>query len=285
MSRRGRIIILLGLILALITAGGAYYYLQQGVAPPPAEEEKTQTKPALIALQPIEERADIPAEAVGTKEWPEDLVPADALSNPAEVVGKAALVPIMEGQIILPDMLIDKERALEEGGFASFAIPEGKVAFAVPVDEVHSVAGAIQPGDFVDVLVTVTFEAVKRTGVVTEEVEEVVYPLQVLATQLTLQDVEVLGVGTWNVLPATEEGAAPTREGGGLPLQNFLTLLVNQQDALVLKYARDDPNFNVDFALRGVEDHTIVNTESVTLQYILTRFKVTTPAPPPTIGP
>lgn len=278
MRRGGRILILLGLVLAIVTAGVAYYFLQQRAVPPP--EEEIRTKSVLIALQPIEERADIPLEAVGTKEWPEDLVPANALDNPADVVGKAAIVPIMEGQVIRSDMLIDKETVLEEGSFAAFAIPEGKVAFAVPIDDIHSVAGAIQAGDFVDVLVTITFEAQKPTGVVTEEGEEEVQFVQVLATQLTLQDVEVLRVGGWNVPPPTEgeEEAAP-------PPQDFLTLLVSQQDALVLKYARDDPNFNVDFVLRGVKDHTIMSTESVTLEYVLRRFKVTLPAPPPAIGP
>ena len=277
--RRGRLLIFLGLILALITAGAAYYLLQQGVIIPRPQQEEIRTRPVLVALQPIEERADISAEAVGTKEWPEELVPAQALSNPAEVVGKTALVPIMEGQIILPEMFVDKEKVIEEGSFAALAIPEGSVAFAFPVDDIHSVAGAIQAGDFVDVLVTITFEGQKPTGVVKEEGEEEVQPVQVLATQFTLQDMEVLRVGAWNVPPPAEEGEAPP-----LP-QGFLTLLVSRQDALVLKYARDDPNFNVDFALRGVEDHTIVSTESVTLEYILTRFNVTTPALPPTIGP
>ncbi len=276
MSRRGRLLIFLGLILAVMTTGVTYYILQQGAGPAP--EVEIRTKPVLVALQPIKERADIPVEVVGTKEWPEDSVPASAFSNPADVMGKAAMVPILEGQIIRSDMLIDKERVVEEGSFAAFAIPEGKVAFAVPIDNIHSVAGAIQAGDFVDVLVTITFQVQRRTGVVTEEGEEI-ETVQALTTQLALQDVEVLRVGAWNVPPPTEEGEPAPQP------QDFLTLLISQQDALVLKYARDDPNFNVDFALRGVEDHTIVSTESVTLQYILTRFNVTTPAPPPTIGP
>ncbi len=277
MLRRGRLLIFLGLILAIVAAGGTYYILQRGVGPAP--EVEMRTKPVLIALQPIEERADIPVEAVGTKEWPEESVPANALNNPADVVGKAAMVPILEGQIIRSDMLIDKEKVLEEGSFAAFAIPEGKVAFAVPIDNIHSVAGAIQAGDFVDVLVTITFQVQRQTGVVTEEGEEGLESVQALTTQLALQDVEVLRVGAWNVPPPTEEGEA------AIPPQDFLTLLVSQQDALVLKYARDDPNFNADFALRGVKDHTIVSTESVTQEYILRRFKVTLPAPPPTIGP
>ncbi len=275
MLRRGRLLILLGLILAVITAGVAYYLLREGVAPA-AEEIKT--KPVLVALQTIEERSDITMDEVGTKDWPVDSVPPNALSNPAEAVGKTAIMPIMEGQIILSNMLIDKEAVVEEGSFAAFAIPEGKVAFAVPIDNLHSVAGAIQAGDFVDVLVTVTFQAKRRAGIVVEG-EEQIETVQALVTQLTLQDVEVLRVGAWNVPPPPEEGeAAP-------PIQDFLTLLIASQDALVLKYARDDPNFNVDFALRGVGDHNIVSTESVTLQYILARFNVSLPAPPPTVGP
>ena len=140
--RRGRLLIILGLILALITAGVAYYLLQQGAAPAP---EEIKTKPVLVALQTIEERSDITMEKVGTKDWPVDSVPPNALSNPAEAVGKTAIVPIMEGQIILSTMLIDKQAVMEEGSFAAFAIPEGKVAYAVPIDNLHSVAGAIQP--------------------------------------------------------------------------------------------------------------------------------------------
>jgi len=278
MLRRGRLLILLGLILALVTAGVAFSVLR-GAGPAP--EERVLTAKIVVAKQPIDERADVTLEALGTEEWPLESIPENALRNPEEAVGKVALVPIAEGQPVLSTMVMGKEEAKEAGGFASLGVPEGKVAFALPIEDRNSVAGAIQAGDFVDVLVTIKFTLLEEvpTEVLEEGEKEVKVGGEVLATQLTLQDVEVLRVGLWAPPPPTEEGEIPA------PTQNYLTLLVNQQDALVLLYLREDPNVTIDFALRGVEDHTIVSTESVTLQYILTRFNVTTPAPPPTVGP
>ena len=278
MLRRGRLLILLGLILALITAGVAYYVLR-GAAPAP--EEVVKTAKIVVAKQPIGERQDVTLEALGTEEWPLESIPENALRNPAQAAGKVAVVPILEGQPVLSSMVMGKEEAREAAGFASFGVPEGKVAFALPIEDRNSVAGAIQAGDFLDVLMTIKFtllEEVPAEGFEEGE-KEVKVGGEVLATQLTLQDVEVLRVGLWTPPPPTQEGEIPA------PAQNYLTLLVDQQDALVLLYLRDDPKVTIDFALRSVEDHTIVSTESVTLQYILTRFNVTTPAPPPTIGP
>lgn len=284
MLRRGRLLILLGLILALVTAGVAYYVLR-GAGPAPEEEIKTAQ--IVVAKQPIDERQDVTLEALGTEEWPLESIPENALRNPAQAAGKVAVVPIAEGQPVLSSMVMGKEEAREAEGFASLGVPEGNVAFAVPIEDRNSVAGAIQAGDFVDVLVTIKFtllEEVPAEGLPEGEggeavAQEVRAGGGVLATQLTLQDVEVLRVGLWAPPPPTEEGGVPP------PTQNYLTLLISQQDALVLLYLRDDPNVTIDFALRGVEDHIIVSTESVTLQYILTRFNVTTPAPPPTAGP
>lgn len=279
MARRGRLLILLGLILALVTAGLAYYMLR-GAGPAPSEQ--IQTAQVVVARQDIGQRQEITSEALTTDEWPVGSIPEKALRNPAQAVGKIALVPIVEGQVILADMVASREAAMEAGGLASLGVPEGKVAFAFPIDDRNSVAGAIQAGDFVDVLVDVRFKLLTEQpveGEVAGETEVVATGEQVLSTQLTLQDVQVLKVGLWTLPPAPKEGeVAP-------PTQNYLTLLVNQQDALVLQYLRDDPNISVDFALRGVGDHNIVSTESVTLQYLLARFNVSLPAPPPTIGP
>lgn len=278
MLRRGRLLIFLGLVLALVTAGVVYYVLR-GAGPAPEERVKTAT--IVVARQPIDEREDVTLEALGTEEWPLESIPENALRNPAQAVGKVAVVPIAEGQPVLSSMVIGKEEAREAEGFASLGVPEGKVAFAVPIEDRNSVAGAIQAGDFVDVLVTIKFTLLEAVPAEegAEGEKQAKAAGEVLATQLTLQDVEVLRVGLWTPPPPVEEGGVPA------PTQNYLTLLLNQQDALVLLYLREDPNVTIDFALRGVEDHAIVSSESVTLQYILARFNVTTPAPPPTVGP
>lgn len=276
MRRRGRILILLGLILGLVAFGLAYFQLQppeELVARPPQ-----QTTQVLVATQNIPERTQVFVEAVRTEERPVDQVPANALTNPAQVQGTWTLFPIFQGQVIVSDMLVDRARVVEEGLYASFAIPAGKVAFAFPVDDFNSVAGAIQAGDFVDIMVTIRFRVLEEAfvqGTLTRtELGEA------LVAQLTLQDVEVLKVGLWGAPPAPP---AEGQEQAPAPTQNFLTVLLNQQDALALKYFRDDPSFKVDFALRGIGDHTVVTTEAVTLDYLLDRFVIVEPSTLPRV--
>lgn len=282
MRRRGRVLILLGLILAILAFILAYFLLQGGAAPPPVE-----TAQVVVALAPIAERSEVPVEAVGTKELPLDAVPPNALRDPSEVLGKFTLVQIFPGQVILSDMVVDKSEVQKTGAFASFAIPAGKVAIALPITDQSDVARAIQAGDFVDVLVTIRYQVVEERlspeGVVTQtELGE----SQVV--QLTLQDVEVLKMGLWGVTQAAQEQQGQQQLGEEqqqAPARGpeFITLMVSQQDALVLKYVRDDPAFIVDFALRGVGDHNLVTTDSVTLDYLLTRFNIVQPTALPRI--
>lgn len=282
MRRRGRVLILLGLILAIVAFILAYFLLQGAAAPPPPE---IQTAQVLVALQPITERTEVPVESVGPKEFPLDAVPPNALRDPSEVLGKFAIVPIFPGQVIVAEMLVDKAEAQKTGLYASFAIPPGKVAITMPITDLSNVARAIQAGDFVDVLVTIRFKVVEET--VSPEGAVAITELgESLVVQLTLQDVEVLKVGLWGpVQPPAEEGGQQTEQQQQARARGpeFLTLLVSQQDALVLKFARDDPAFTVDFALRGVEDHSLVTTDSVTLEYLLTRFNIAQPTALPRI--
>jgi hypothetical protein len=58
-----------------------------------------------------------------------------------------------------------------------------------------------------------------------------------------------------------------------------LTLLLDQQDALVLKFALES-EASIDLVLRGREDHETVRTETVSLEYVMTRFEITVPPEP-----
>jgi len=60
-------------------------------------------------------------------------------------------------------------------------------------------------------------------------------------------------------------------------LPQVLTLEVDPQDALVLKYARET-GAQLDLALRAAGDkETRFTTEAVTLQYLFERFRVSIP--------
>jgi len=83
---------------------------------------------------------------------PEDTVPADHFSRTSEVLGRGVVVRITKGDFLLPGKLADTNA----GSGLSGLIPTGMRAVSVRVNEVVSVAGYVQPGTRVDVLVTGT---------------------------------------------------------------------------------------------------------------------------------
>jgi len=287
--RRGRLFIILGLILAIVTAAGAYLLLNQPGEAPALEE--VHTTRVVVAIQNVGKGQPILPEVVTMTDWPKDQVPPGAILNQADVSGKLARIPIFQGQVLQQEMLIDEEEMIAEGTHASWQIPRGKVAVAFPVTRLSSVAYAVQAGDFVDVLVTIHLVDLDLQSQVKEPVERVgteggiigqQKPRQV--SQLTLQDVEILRVGEW----ATDEGLGeeppPEQQGGqATPVPrgpDIITLLVDQQDALVLKFARESGAI-IDLALRAREDHEPASTESVTLDYMIRRFSIVVPPKQP----
>lgn len=290
--RRGRLFVLLGLILAIVTAAGAYLLLSQQQAGP-AGPQAVPTTRVVVAIQNIGEGQPILPETTTMTDWPKDQVPPGAILNQADVAGKLARVPIFQGQVLQREMLIDKEQMIAEGTHASWQIPPGKVAVAFPVTRLSSVAYAVQAGDFVDVLITLHLVDVDLETQVKEPVERVGVeggiigtqtPRQV--TQLTLQDVQVLRVGEWT--PEQAAADQQPRQGQQQGTQeapkpagpDIITLLVDQQDALVLKFLRESGAV-IDLALRARDDHNLVSTESVTLDYVVRRFNVAVPPKQP----
>lgn len=251
MRRSGRLLILLGLILAVITSVATLFMLRSR-----PEEVGTPAVPmasVVVAFQNIEAYVPVPADAIGIKQWPADKIPPDAIQDPADAVGKLTRSPIFPGQILLSAMLIDKETEetrLGLGSDASFIIPAGKVAVAMSVDDISGVAGAIQAGDRVDVMVSMRLTEDTARGTINRPV-----------TQFTLQDVEVLRIGPWGI---------PTQQQD--QRQRTITFLVDRQQAITLKYLRE--NALVDLALRAAGDHEQVTTDAVGEDYMIREFDI-----------
>ncbi|MGQ9668382.1 MAG: Flp pilus assembly protein CpaB, partial [Anaerolineae bacterium] len=149
--KRGRILVLIGIILGLVTTVAVFLILRspEKEAAGPAEVPKQKV---LIAIQNIGQAQPIDPAAVELREIEQSQVPPDAVMSTADIVGKLAAVDIVQGQIIRRDMLTDKKSIVEKGINASFLIPPGRVAVAFPIDELSSVAYALEPGDSVDML-------------------------------------------------------------------------------------------------------------------------------------
>ncbi len=159
--RRGRLLILLGLILGLGTAVIVLVVLTRGgpagigpaPAPPSGAPTEVPTQKVWVALQPVPRGGEFVEGTLGLRDWPTSNVPPDVIGDVSETIGRVAAVDIVQGQPILRSMLAEMGAA----GQAALLIPEGRVAVAFPINKQSSVAYAIQPGDYVDVLIVASF--------------------------------------------------------------------------------------------------------------------------------
>jgi Flp pilus assembly protein CpaB len=226
---------------------------------------------------------------------PANNVPPDVIADEAELIGKVVKTDIFQGQPIVRSMLTE----VVVGSEAAFAIPEGKVAVAFPITRFSSVGYGIEAGDHVDVLLSARFidrEEEKQSArdtidfrvevmgrLAAADVESASFEVPIFeakarpVTQLVVQNAGVLKVGAWATPtpPPVEEGAEAPPPPASVP-PDMVILVVSQQDALVLKYAREN-NFILDLALRAAGDEAPVTAEAVTLEYMVRRFKISFP--------
>lgn len=253
MRRNGRVLFILGFVLAVLSALGLYALLITS-KPPPATVPTTKL---VVAFQSVTERSEIGAAQVGVVDWPETLpTPIGAYASPSDAIGKLAKGAIYPGQPILDEMLIDKADVKQLHSNASLVVDESYRALALPVKIDTNVAEAVQAGDRIDLIATFTVQPVAvGTGATAPAITK---------THRLLEDVLVLQVGPW---PNTAE--QPKEGGDGS--YTVVTLLLNLQDAQVVKFAQLQAD-DVSMVLRHANDHTVDETEPVTIQYLNKRF-------------
>lgn len=111
--------------------------------------------PAKAASQVVVAETDIApgtplsGRALRVASWPRDIIPAKAVSNPKELEGRVAQTSIAKGEPILPAKLAPEGTAAGLGGLLDLNC----LAVTVKTDEVSGVAGFVNPGDRIDVLV------------------------------------------------------------------------------------------------------------------------------------
>ena len=105
-----------------ITAGGAlafgtYNFMQQR----PVQTASIPTRPVVVAAADLDVGAELRREDIRIIEWPANYVPANAISDPKDVIGRGIVLPVIQNEPILPNKLASKE----EGSGLPPAIPPG----------------------------------------------------------------------------------------------------------------------------------------------------------------
>ena len=172
--------------------------------------------------------------------WPASSVPAGAFSSIDQVTkaNRVALRPIVVGEPVLASRVSGTDgRAV-----LSANLPDGALAYAVPINDVLGVGGFIRPGDSVDVLLTRQIPGEGATG--SDKMTEVV-----------LEAVPVLGIDQVSDEAKTEPGVPKTA-----------TLQVDTFGAQKLALARELGTLSL--ALRNVASQVTGARQSVTARML-----------------
>lgn len=314
--KRGGLFLMLGLLLMIGAVAG--FLLLSRSSTPTEQPDQTQApqRQVLVALQDIPRGTIIGQDMVGMQAYPVDSLQdleAELILDADQAVGKIARSDIARRQPVLAGMLLESAKGRLGGSDASLLLPEGEVAMAFRTDQLSSVAYALQPGDHVDVLITLRlldldpefqsklvndmifvdpegniirmpYGREERNAPLFEEAMAVPSEQQRsrMVTQLTLQNLPVLNVGNWTddtmePVPTPTPGGRQQNQTPTEPqLPDVITPALSQQDALVLKYAQE-AGASITFVLRRNGDEAQIETTSVTLQYLMERFKIDTP--------
>jgi pilus assembly protein CpaB len=106
----------------------------------------------VVAAVDLQVGAEIGRDDIRIINWPANAVPTQAITDPAAVVGRGLVMPMIENEPFLELKLASKEA----GAGLPPAIPPGLRAVSVKVNEVIGVAGYVLPGTRVDVVATVS---------------------------------------------------------------------------------------------------------------------------------
>ena len=217
-----------------ITAGGAlafgtYNFIQQR----PAQTVSIPTRPVVVAAADLDVGAELRSEDIRIIDWPANAVPANAIGDPKDVIGRGIVLPVIQNEPILPNKLAQ----VGGGGGLPPAIPPGLRAVSVRVNEVIGVAGYVLPGTHVDVVATVS-----PTGSGAD-----------MTSKVVLTNVQVLAAGT----KIERDGSDKNKP---MPV-SVVTLLVNPDEAERLTLASTEGK--IQLALRNPLDKTMPVTQGI----------------------
>lgn len=154
---RNKLIFILAIAFGLAAAFGIFKYLDNLKT---SYRSSGNFKQVVVPQLLIAPKTLITNQMVKIKDIPVELIQPGTAMEPQEVVGKISRTELYPEEPVLMSRL-HKDNDLS--GDLALAIPEGKRALTVAVDDVSGVAGMLRPGDHVDILATFDYEVEKTT--------------------------------------------------------------------------------------------------------------------------
>ncbi|HET9878973.1 MAG TPA: RcpC/CpaB family pilus assembly protein [Candidatus Limnocylindria bacterium] len=255
-SKRSKLYIAVGVVIALIVAAVVYLALQASGL---TTSEDVEMRQVVVAVRDIAARKPIEEGDVITREVAVDATNATAFAQVDEVLGRVTGVAVTEGQLLTRNLLASTTTGqafsiIEAGEEYDPAGPDLR-AVSVTVPDDKAVAGVLQPGQRVDLIVTMAMNPdLGQTAEEAEVTQSEFVPGP--STKVTLQQMTILARnGSIYILRAdlaTAEKIAELTAAGG-------------QFTMVL---RPDP------------DDRTAETDGSTIDSLIDEFQFPVPRPP-----
>lgn len=246
MKRSNRLVILVGVLLAVLAFVGIVMLLNQPGGTTDGNGVPT-TVNVVVATEDIEIGEPVTPDKAELREVDPEAVEQTRVADPSLLTGRPALVPIERGEQI----------TREKGGLTSIVndveaqLQPGEKAIAFQVDRVTGLDFLLQPGDHIDIVLSQQVQVLQPTVESLEDPEgpqrfETIPGLENARTVKTiLQDRRVLYVSATRVrdvqtgTPA--EGEEQPEEEAPQQIENVIIVFAgSDQDAEVVKFAQND---------------------------------------------
>jgi Flp pilus assembly protein CpaB len=213
-SKKGRWIVLLGVVLALVAGGSAFFLINN--AQQQAGTTGLKTVSGYVAAKPILARKPILADDIALRnDIPLDNTNASVIADPNLLIGHLLAVDVPQGQLLTQNLLTSGTVGL---GFAILkpdetVAPDSEAwrAVSITVSDDRAVGGVVGAGMSVDVFITATVTVPEAPPVISNDPAATPAPaVSALkgfesgrSTKITYQDMTVLArAGTYYILKA-----------------------------------------------------------------------------------
>ena len=176
----GRWKALVPIVLALVIASGGsialYRWVQSRTAPKELVRVASEAVSVVVATVDIPWGTKLKKDMLKTVPYFRDSLPTGYRSDPAALEGRVVIQPLRQNEPVIEARLAPENIP---GSGVSAVVQPGKRAIAVKGDKVIGISGFIQPGNRVDILVTMNDPSTKND-----------------ITKLVLENILVLATGT-----------------------------------------------------------------------------------------
>lgn len=283
MKRSNRLVILVGVLLAVMAFVGIVVLLGQDKTGPAVEKT---TLPVLVAKADIAIGDAVTPDKVEVKEVEPDAVAGTRFTDTSQLTGSPALFPIAKGQQV-------SREAVGLGAGATVCIScsllPGEKAIAFQVDRVTGLDFLVQQGDHIDIIFRTEIQVLQPTadsvGSGTPRFEPVTGLEAAPTVKTLLQNKRVLYVSATKIKAVATPDATPAPDtgSGGTPETALESVVIvfagSDADAEVIKFAQTDLSVvgRLTAILRGVDDTVVEQTTGVTLKILVDTFGIPIP--------